>query len=88
MITKVELEKLVKEYETEDFIKDDPVRFPNRFTEKKDIEIAGFIASLVAAINFISYSVCNDIVLICICVYAPNTIEIGNIIIINIIAKS
>lgn len=48
MITKVELEKLVKEYETEDFIKDDPVRFPNRFTEKKDIEIAGFIASLVA----------------------------------------
>lgn len=48
MITKTELDKLVKEYETEDFIKDDPVRFPNRFTEKKDIEIAGFIASLVA----------------------------------------
>lgn len=48
MITKTELDRLVKEYETEDFIKDDPVRFPNRFTEKKDIEIAGFIASLVA----------------------------------------
>ena len=48
MITKTELDRLVKEYETEDFIKDDPVRFPNRFTEKKDIEIACFIASLVA----------------------------------------
>lgn len=48
MITKTDLDKLVKEYETKDFIKDDPVRFPNRFTNKKDIEIAGFIASLVA----------------------------------------
>lgn len=48
MITKTELDRLVEEYETKDFIKDDPVRFPNRFTEKKDIEIAGFIASLVA----------------------------------------
>ncbi len=48
MITKTEIDKLVKEYETVDFIADDPVRFPNRFTNKKDIEIAGFIASLVA----------------------------------------
>lgn len=48
MITKSELDKLVKAYETKDFIKDDPVRFPNRFTNKKDIELAGFIASLVA----------------------------------------
>ncbi len=48
MITKTELEKLVKEYETKDFIKDDPVRFSHRFSTKKDIEIAGFIASLVA----------------------------------------
>ena len=48
MITKSELDNLVLQYETEDFIKDDPVRFPNRFSEKKDIEIAGFIASLVA----------------------------------------
>lgn len=48
MITKTELDKLVVQYETEDFIKDDPVRFPNRFKNKKDIEIAGFIASLVA----------------------------------------
>lgn len=48
MITKTEIDKLVKDYETVDFIADDPVRFPNRFTDKKDIEIAGFIASLVA----------------------------------------
>lgn len=48
MITKLELDKLVQRYETEDFIKDDPVRFPNRFSGKKDIEIAGFISSLVA----------------------------------------
>ena len=48
MITKNELDSLAAKFETEDFIKDDPVRFPNRFTNKKDIEIAGFIASLVA----------------------------------------
>ena len=48
MITKAEIDNLVKEYETEEFIKDDPVRFPNRFKDKKDIEIAGFMASLVA----------------------------------------
>ena len=48
MITQSELDRLVKKYENEEFIKDDPVRFPNRFTDKKDIEIAGFMASLVA----------------------------------------
>ncbi len=48
MITKTEIDRLVKEYENEKFIKDDPVRFPNRFKDKKDIEIAGFMASLVA----------------------------------------
>lgn len=48
MITKTELDKLAVRYETVDFIKDDPVRFPNRFKDKKDIEIAGFMASLVA----------------------------------------
>ena len=48
MITKTELDKLVQQYETEDFVKDDPVRFPSRFSGKNDIEIAGFISSLVA----------------------------------------
>lgn len=48
MITKNKLDELAARYENADFIKDDPVRFPNRFTNKEDIELAGFIASLVA----------------------------------------
>lgn len=48
MITKIELDELAQKYETKDFIKDDPVQFPHRFKEKKDIELAGFIASLLA----------------------------------------
>lgn len=48
MITKNEIDLLVKKFETEDFIKDDPVLFSHTFTEKKDIEIAGFVSSLVA----------------------------------------
>lgn len=48
MITKLELDKLVEKYETKDFIKDDPIQFPHRFENKKDIEIAGFISSILA----------------------------------------
>ena len=48
MITKFEIDEIAKKYETEDFIKADPIQFPHRFKNKKDIEIAGFIASLVA----------------------------------------
>ena len=48
MITQYEIDKLAQKYETTDFIKDDPVRVPHKFTDKKDIELAGFIASLVA----------------------------------------
>lgn len=48
MITKTELDKLVEKYETKDFIKDDPILFLHKFSTKKDIELAGFIASLVA----------------------------------------
>ena len=55
MITKNELEDLTKKYETEEFIKDDPIQFPHRFKLSKqspaylqDIEIAGFVASLFA----------------------------------------
>ena len=48
MITKSEIDKLANQYETTDFIKDDPIRVPKRFQSKKDIEIAGFMASLVA----------------------------------------
>lgn len=48
MITKKEIDILAAKYETEDFIKDDPIQFPHKFSDKKDIELAGFIASLLA----------------------------------------
>ena len=48
MITKTELDKLTAKYETVDFIKDDPVQFIHKYKTKKDKEIAGFIASLLA----------------------------------------
>ena len=48
MITKTELDILADKYETKEFIKDDPVQFIHRFDSKKDVEIAGFIASLLA----------------------------------------
>ncbi len=48
MIKKTELDKLVKKYETKEFFYDDPIGIPNRFSDKKDKEIAGFMASLVA----------------------------------------
>ena len=48
MITKEKLDKLAEKYEREYFIESDPIQFPHRFQLKKDLEIAGFIASLVA----------------------------------------
>lgn len=48
MITKEELDALVEKYETKDFIKDDPVQFPHRFTNEEDTTIAAFIASCFA----------------------------------------
>ena len=48
MITKIELDKLVEQYETIDFIKDDPIQFPHRYKIKEEIELAGFIATLFA----------------------------------------
>ncbi len=48
MITKIELDKLAERFETEDFIKNDPVQFIHKFENKKDIELAGFISSLFA----------------------------------------
>ncbi len=48
MNTKEYLDILVEQYETKDFIKDDPVKFPHRFTKKEDIEIAAFLASVFA----------------------------------------
>lgn len=45
---KTELDNYIKEYETEDFIKNDPVQFVHKFRNQQDIEIAGFIASCFA----------------------------------------
>jgi len=42
------LNDLVKKYETKEFIKSDPIQFPHRFKNKKDIEISAFISSLFA----------------------------------------
>lgn len=42
------LDKLVKKYETKEFIKDDPIRFPHRFKGKNDIEISALISALFA----------------------------------------
>ncbi len=45
---KTKLDYYIEKYETKDFIKDDPVQFIHKFTNKNDIEIIGFIASLYA----------------------------------------
>ncbi len=48
MITKTELDKLVKKYETTEFIGADPVQFIHTLKDKKDIELLGFISALFA----------------------------------------
>lgn len=40
--------ELAKKYNTVDFIKDDPVQFPHRYTQKRDIEVSAFITQWVA----------------------------------------
>ena len=42
------LDNKVKEYNRPEFIKDDPISIPHLFTQKQDIEIAGFFASVFA----------------------------------------
>ncbi|MDD3419785.1 MAG: TIGR02757 family protein [Candidatus Gastranaerophilales bacterium] len=42
------LDDLVIMYETKEFIHNDPIQFPHRFTKKQDIEISGLIASSLA----------------------------------------
>jgi len=48
MITKIKLDNLAEKYENESFIESDPIQFPHRFKTSEDIEIAGFIASLIS----------------------------------------
>ena len=45
---KTNLDNLVKKYETKDFILNDPIQFPHRYTKKEDIEISAFVSSLFA----------------------------------------
>ena len=42
------LDNKVREYNRSAFIKDDPIAVPHLFTQKQDIEIAGFFASVFA----------------------------------------
>ncbi|MBX2908429.1 MAG: TIGR02757 family protein [Chitinophagales bacterium] len=42
------LEKKYREFNTMSFIQDDPIQIPHRFSQKQDIEIAAFFASILA----------------------------------------
>ena len=42
------LDKAVGLYNHVDFIENDPIQIPHRFTQKEDIEIAGFLAASIA----------------------------------------
>ena len=42
------LREWAKTYNTESFIKDDPVRFLHRFMEKRDIEISAFLTAWIS----------------------------------------
>lgn len=42
------LEELVAKNNTQAFIKDDPVQFPHRYNDKKDIEIVSFLVATIA----------------------------------------
>lgn len=45
---KRQLDRLCAKYETTDFIENDPISIPHRFTKREDIEIAGFLAAAIA----------------------------------------
>ncbi len=42
------LDELVKRNNTEEFIKDDPVQFPHRYSDLQDIEIVSFLVATIA----------------------------------------
>ena len=42
------LDELVFRYNNLEFIKDDPVQIPHKFTQKEDIEISGFLTAIIA----------------------------------------
>ena len=45
---KVLLDELVVKYNTPEFIENDPVQFPHRYSEKNDIEIVSFLSAAIA----------------------------------------
>ena len=42
------LDELVIKYNTPEFIDNDPVQFPHRYSEKRDIEIVSFLIATIA----------------------------------------
>lgn len=42
------LDKKVEQYNQQDFIPNDPICIPHQFTDKRDIEIMGFLAAIMA----------------------------------------
>lgn len=42
------LDEKVLQYNRPDFIESDPIQIPHLFTQKEDIEVAGFLASIIA----------------------------------------
>ena len=42
------LDEKAAQYNCKEFIKDDPVQFPHQFRDKRDIEIAALLASVIA----------------------------------------
>lgn len=45
---KLLLDEKVAQYNCKEFIKDDPIQFPHSFSDKRDIEIAALLASVIA----------------------------------------
>ena len=42
------LDEKYQEYNNINFIEDDPIQIPHLFTNEKDIEIAGFLTSIIS----------------------------------------
>ena len=42
------LRELADKYETPEFIKDDPIQIPHRYTDKRDIEISAFVTAWIS----------------------------------------
>ena len=42
------LDEKAGQYNSPEFIKNDPVQFPHAFADKRDIEVAAFLASVIA----------------------------------------